>query len=206
MRFMTTPLFAAVVAVAVLSGCATGYTLDNAVQSYSHLTTLPAQPAYRFDRLPSQQASDPVQSAIEAMADPALHKAGLRRDDSAPKYAVQVMAREQRVLSPFADPWDYGGWGPWGGGWGAGYGHRGVAAGISGAWGYPRLEQLWFHREVSVVVRDLANQQVVYETRASNDGPWSDSRVVLPVMFEAAMQGFPNPPPGPRRVDIRVGS
>jgi hypothetical protein len=29
---------------------------------------------------------------------------------------------------------------------------------------------------------------------------------VLPVMFEAAMQGFPNPPPGPRRVDIRVGT
>ena len=110
MRFMTTPLLAAAVAVTVLSGCATGYTLDNAVQTYSHLTTLPAQPAYRFDRLPSQQASDPVQTAIEAMADPALHKAGLRRDDSAPKYAVQVTAREQRVLSPFADPWDYGGW------------------------------------------------------------------------------------------------
>jgi hypothetical protein len=29
---------------------------------------------------------------------------------------------------------------------------------------------------------------------------------VFPVMFEAAMQGFPNPPAGPRRVDIRVGS
>jgi hypothetical protein len=59
---------------------------------------------------------------------------------------------------------------------------------------------------VSVVVRDLGNQQVVYETRASNDGPWGDSRTVLPAMFEAAMQGFPNPPAGPRRVDIRVGS
>jgi hypothetical protein len=24
-------------------------------------------------------------------------------------------------------------------------------------------------------------------------------------MFQAAMQGFPNPPPGPRRIDIQLG-
>lgn len=203
MRLMPTPLIAAAVAVLVLSGCATGYTLDTAVQTYSHLTAVPAQPGYRFDRLPSQQAADPVQSALEAMADPALHKAGLRRDDSAPRYAVQVTAREQRALSPFADPWDYG-WG-WGGGWNLGYLHRGLGIGVGGPWP-SRLEQQWFHREVSVIVRDLGSQQVVYETRATNDGPFSDSRRVLPVMFEAAMQGFPNPPAGPRRVDIRIGS
>ena len=202
MRWTTTPLAAAVVAALLLSGCATSYTLDNAVQTYSHLSTVPPQPAYRFERLPSQQAADPAQTALESMADPALHKAGLRRDDSAPRYAVQVSAREQRVLSPFADPWDYGGWGF---GWGLGYARRGVGIGLGGPL-YPRLEQQWFHREVSVVVRDLGNQQVVYETRASNDGPWGDSRTVLPVMFEAAMQGFPNPPAGPRRVDIRIGS
>jgi hypothetical protein len=28
---------------------------------------------------------------------------------------------------------------------------------------------------------------------------------VLPAMFDAAMQGFPTPPAGPRRVDIQVG-
>ncbi len=204
MRWMTTPLTGAVLAAMVLSGCATGYTLDHAVQSYSHLSGVPSQPAYRFERLPSQQASDPTQTALESMADTALYKAGLRRDDRAPRYAVQVSAREQRVLSPFADPWDYGGWGF---GLGAGFARRGVGVGIGlGGPLYPRLEQQWFHREVSVIVRDLGNQQVVYETRATNNGPWGDSRTVLPVMFEAAMQGFPNPPAGPRRVDIRVGS
>jgi outer membrane murein-binding lipoprotein Lpp len=202
MRWTTTPLAAAVLAAIVLSGCATGYTLDNAVQTYSHLSAPPSQPAYRFERLPSQQASDPVQSALEAMADPALHKAGLRRDDSAPRYAVQVTAREQLALSPFADPWEYGGWGS---GWNAGFARRGVGLGLHGPL-FPRLEQQWFHREVSVIVRDLGSQQVVYETRASNDGPWGDSKTVLPVMFEAAMQGFPNPPAGARRVDIRIGS
>ena len=47
---------------------------------------------------------------------------------------------------------------------------------------------------------------MVYETHAVNDGPWSDSQAVLPAMFQAALQGFPNPPQGVRRVDIQVGS
>ena len=188
--------FLAVLAVA-LSGCATGYLLDNQVQAFSSLPTLPAQPTYRFERLLSQQAH-PAQAELEALADPALHRAGLRRDDAAPKYSVQVGARIQRVVSPWADPWDPWGWG-WGGGWGI-HGH-----GI-GLWGpFPRMEQPWYQREVSVLVRDLASNRVVFESRAANEGPWLDNGAVLPAMFEAAMQGFPNPPQGPRRVDIQVG-
>ena len=53
-------------------------------------------------------------------------------------------------------------------------------------------------------MRELPSNQVVYETRARNDGPYSDSRAVLPVMFQAALQGFPTPPPGERRVDITL--
>ena len=67
------------------------------------------------------------------------------------------------------------------------------------------MEQPWYQREVSVLVRDLASNRVVFESRATNEGPWLDNRSVLPAMFEAAMQGFPNPPQGPRRVDIQVG-
>jgi Domain of unknown function (DUF4136) len=190
---------AALLAAVALSGCATGFLLDNQVQTFTHLTALPAQPSYRFERLPSQQAADPIQSAVETMADPALHKAGLRRDDAAPRYSVQVAARTGRMLSPYADPY----WGGWGG-WGIGFGGRGVGIGIGGPL-FPRMEQPWFHREVSVVVRELGTNRVVYETHARNDGPWLDDRTVLPVMFEAAMQGFPKPPEGPRRVDIHVG-
>ncbi len=36
-------------------------------------------------------------------------------------------------------------------------------------------------------------------------GPWLDPATVLPAMFHAALQGFPNPPAGPRRVDIQLG-
>lgn len=193
---------AAGVAALVLTGCASTYRLDNHVQSFSQLQGLPAQTTYRFERSLSQQA-DPAQQALEALADPALHRAGLRRDDAAPRYSVQVSARTERTLSPYGDPW--GPWGPWGwgGGWSVGLGGRHFGLGLGGPW--PRGDSYWFHREVSVIVRELATNRVVYETRAVNDGPLLDNNAVLPAMFEAAMQGFPNPPPGPRRVDVQIG-
>lgn len=188
-----------VLVAAMLSGCATGYLLDNSVQSFSSLAALPAQPAYRLERLPSQQAF-PLQTQVEAMADPALFKAGLRRDDAAPQFSVQVTARVQRALSPWADPWDrWGGVGGWGGGgwgrWGGGFGGP-----------FPRMDQPWFHREVGIVMRDLSSNRVVYETHAVNDGPWGDNASVFPAMFDAALRGFPNPPAGVRQVSIQVGS
>lgn len=193
-------LVAAAAALAFLSGCASTYLLDNQVQSFSQLPGLPAQPTYRFERSLSQQA-DPAQQALEALADPALFKAGLRRDDSAPRYSVQVTARTEQVVSPYADPF----WGPFGmGGWSIGFGGRHAAVGFGAPW--PRSDSYWFRREVSVVVRELASNRVVYETRAANDGPVMDNRVVLPAMFDAAMQGFPNPPAGPRRVDVQLGA
>ncbi|WP_253261901.1 DUF4136 domain-containing protein [Ramlibacter montanisoli] len=94
---------AAAAAVLVLAGCASTYKLDNQVQSFSHLPAMPAQPSYRFERSLSQQA-DPAQQALEALADPALHRAGLRRDDSAPRYSVQVSARTERSVSPTPTP------------------------------------------------------------------------------------------------------
>jgi hypothetical protein len=187
-------LLLATACLGLLSGCATGYLLDNRVEAFSSLPGLPAQPSYRFERLPSQQLM-PAQAQLEALADPALHRAGLRRDDAAPRYSVLVSARIQRVVSPWADPWDWG----WGGGlmYGPGFGYLAP---------FPRMQQAWFHREVAVIVRELASGRVVFESRASNDGPWLDSRVVLPAMFDAALHGFPVAPPGPRRVDIQLGA
>lgn len=192
-RFLGSAL---VLASALLSGCATSYVLDNDVQSFSSLTALPAQPTYRFERLLSQQVPD--QAALEAMADAALHKAGLRRDDASPRYSVQVSARIQPVLSPWADPWDTWGWGGFGRhhrrfGYGFGFGTR-----LSG------MESPWYHREVDVIMRELAANRVVFESRAANDGPWASNAAIFPPMFEAAMQGFPNPPAGPRMVNITV--
>ena len=186
-----------VLAAVALSGCATNYVLDNSVQSFSNLAALPAQPSYRFERLPSQQAF-PLQTQLELMADPFLFKAGLRRDDAAPQFSVQVTARTQRAQSPWADPWDgwggFGGWGRWGGWDRHGFGGP-----------FPRMEQPWFHREVDIVIRELPSNRVVYETHAANDGPWRDNASVFPAMFDAALQGFPKAPAGVRQVNVKVG-
>jgi hypothetical protein len=196
-RSWPTLLGVAVIAAWLLTGCATSYTLDSTVQSFSNLPALPAQASYRFDRLPSQQS--PGQAQLEAWADPALHAAGLRRDDSNPHYAVQVTARMDATISPFDDPWRPG-WGGWGG-WGMGFHHRGMG----GPWG-PLGDSPWYHREVAVIVRELPGSRVVYESHAINDGPWLDNLAVFPAMFSAAMQGFPNPPAGPRQVNVQIGA
>lgn len=195
-------LLAACVAALVLTGCATSYLLDSRVVTYSDFTATPAPLTYRFERLPSQRAEPAEQALLEEMADAALYQAGFRRDDANPRYSVRVAAQIQPVLSPYADPWDY----PfgWGWGWGWGFGYRGIGLGF-GAPLFPRTDPAWHRREVSVIVRSLATNEVVYETRAISEGPWLAPRTVLPAMFQAALQGFPNPPPGPRRVDIRIG-
>lgn len=184
-----------VACLALVSGCASGYLLDSQVQAFSSLPALPANPSYRFERLPSQQQL-PVQAHIEALADPALHRAGLRRDDAAPRYSVLVTARLQRVLSPWADPWDWG--------WGGGLVYGGPGFGYMAP--FPRMQQAWYQREVTVIVRELSSGRVVFESRAANGGPWLDNNVVLTTMFDAALQGFPDAPAGPRRVEIPLGA
>ncbi|MCJ0761825.1 DUF4136 domain-containing protein [Variovorax terrae] len=183
----------------LLSGCASTLLVDSDVSSFSTLKALPgpAHAAYRFERLPSQQRPGASQDQLEAMAQQALAKVGLRRDDAAPSYSIQIDARVQRMLPPWAGPGD--GWGR-GGPYGYGYWGRGAYLAP-----YPRFpESPWYQREVSLVMRDLASNLVVYETRAAHDGPWPDSASILPVMFDAALQGFPTPPTGLRRVDIEI--
>ncbi|RYF33618.1 MAG: DUF4136 domain-containing protein [Comamonadaceae bacterium] len=201
MRRALTALFL----TALLCGCGT-WVVDSQVRSFSKLGAVPAGATYRFERLPSQQADETVQQSVEAMAGAALDKVGLRRDDANARYSAQVDARVTQVLSPVADPWMYGpafyrpgAWGAYPYGYGPGWG----AWGGWGAYGnLPPASNPWYLREVSVLLREIATGQVVYETRARNDGPYNRSAAIFPVMFDAALQGFPNPPEGQRRVDI----
>lgn len=190
-----------------LSGCATSWVVDSNVQSFSQMTAVPPGATYRFERLPSQQASEAAQQQLEAMAAPALENVGLRRDDASPRYSAQIGARVTAELSPWADPWLYGPWGPrYGLGLGLGGGGYGRGWYGGGWYGpvFPQASNPWYAREVSIVLRELPSNRVVYETRARNDGPYNISEHVLPVMFAAALQGFPNPPAGTRRVDIEI--
>lgn len=206
---------AALFALGVLTGCATNWVVDSEVRSFSRLTAapVPADATYRFERLPSQQANEAAQQSLEAMAGAALGKVGLRHDAATPRYSAQIDARVNEALSPLSDPLLYGAgpWAPWGPGFRYGvYGRHGFSAGLGYGYGgfygpaLPDMSNPWYVREVSIVLRELASGQVVYETHASNDGPYNRSADILPVMFEAALQGFPNPPAGERRVDIAL--
>ena len=189
----------------LLTGCATRWVVDSDVRSFSSLPAadVAAGATYRFERLPSQQDGDGARgaAAIEAMAAPALERTGLRRDDAGARYTAQIGARVTPTYSPWGDP----GWGPWGPGprFGLGYGRGWYGAGWYGP-AFPPAASPWYLREVGVVLRELPSNKVVYETRARNDGPYSADAAVLPVMFEAALQGFPTPPEGERRVNIEI--
>jgi len=188
-----------------LTGCATRWVVDSDVKSFSGIAAIPPDATYRFERLPSQQASEASQQQLEAMAGPAFD--GLRRDDANAHYTAQIGARVTAELSPWADPWIYGG-GYWGTGYRYGrpwaYGRGWYGGGWYGGPVFTQPSNPWYAREVSIVLRELPSNRVVYETHARNDGPYAVSANVLPVMFQAALHGFPNPPQGARRVDIEV--
>ena len=189
-----------------LAGCATRWVVDSDVLTFSSLAAVPAGATYRFERLPSQQAGEAWQQQLEAMAAAALDRVGLRLDDASQQYTAQIEARVRAELSPWADPWLFDG--PWGAGYGYhGYARRWYGGGWYGGPGFiPPAANPWYEREVSIVLRDVGSNRVVYETRARNDGPYNVSATILPVMFQAALQGFPNPPQGERRVNIELST
>jgi hypothetical protein len=57
------------------------------------------------------------------------------------------------------------------------------------------MEQPWYRREASVILRELLATSVVYESHAVSDGPWTDNAAVIPAMFEAALAGLPQSAP-----------
>ena len=189
---------AAIILVAFfLTGCTGVRLVDSQVNSFAP-KPIPPGASYRFERLPSQQAQEPAQAQLEAMAEQALAKVGLKRNDNTPGYSVQVTVR-QRMESNSIDSPRFG----WSLGWMVGGGQ--VMLGNRHSALFPGLGAQPNHwREVTLVLRELATQAVVFESRASHDGPWSDSQAVVPAMLDAALQGFPNPPSGTRQVGVEI--
>jgi hypothetical protein len=64
------------------------------------------------------------------------------------------------------------------------------------------LETRSYQRVLSLVLRDLATGQVVYETQASMDSRWPIDNDLVPAMVTAALHGFPNPPAGLQRITV----
>ncbi len=201
-RALTAILSVALVAL-FMTGCATTRLVDSDVTAFFQWSAAPPGPGttYRFERLPSQQLAGAQQDLLEGLAHKALAKVGLTLDSAAARYSVQVM-----LTTLVVDRLPY-----YGGGYdGYGFGRLGVFGGHgyrSGAFGmsYPLyFPEPYFRRELHIVMRDLNDGQIVFETRALHDGIWSDTLAVLPAMLDAALLGFPQPPPGPRRVNVEI--
>jgi hypothetical protein len=175
-------------AAALLSGCAMPRMIDSEVQSY--VGTVPAVPgaSYRFERLPSQ-ANRPAQDQVEALASDALAGAGLRRDDTTPRYLVQVAFSVEGMRNPYYRP-------P----------RPRLILGTNGVWYeqplFMDLEIPWFRHTVHLLLREVTNGQVAYETTATFDSPWNDSPNLLPPMLEAALRDYPTP--GTRKVVVEL--
>lgn len=188
-------------ATVLLAGCSTTRIVDGRVQSFSTLSALPSPATYRLERLPSQQT--PAFDPIAQLAEQALARVGLQRDDAAaPRLLVQIGVQADNV--PRVDPWSYpygphGFYGPspwaFGGGW------YGRGWGVGGIWRMGEPTPL-HRRTISVVMRDAQTQAVVYETSAVHEDVWVSDPAVYGVLLDAALQGFPQPPQGPRQVRL----
>lgn len=161
---------------------------------------------YRFERLPSQAEEPGRAEAIEAMADTALQAAGLVRDEQQPRYSVQVRTG---VESYYVDDWGrrYPGVPPYSP---AFFGEFGVFVGPGRIGPGTRIGMGWtswpptvrYAYAVSLLLRDLDTQRIVYETQASHEGPWGDRDRVLPALLQAALQDFPAAHTGPVKIQI----
>jgi Domain of unknown function (DUF4136) len=191
----------AALALSLLTGCASVRLIDSDVVSVAAVPPgVSLQGAkYRFERLPSQ-INNPDAGLAEQQAQAAMTAVGLVRDDAGASLSVMVGFSGTQFL---ADPWGRPvapGWTPYGNiAIGSGLGsHIGLGMGMR----FPPPTH--YSREVSLIMRDLKSGQVVYETRARHSGPWSDSAPIFATLFQAALANFPNPPAGPRRVNIEL--
>ncbi len=195
MRFARTlgPWAAALLLNTLLAGCATSRMVDSEVRSFASSPTLSKGVDYQFERLPSQQGGSASQERVEAIAQQALKQAGLVRKDAQARYSVQLRVQTEAIANPRAR--SSAGFMIFGGNLGWGMHHP---------LGMP--EPSWYRHSVHLVLRDVANAKVVYETQAQHEGPWTDTLRLLPAMLEAALQDYPNPRPESHTVVIELPS
>lgn len=189
-----------------LSACATGpRTVDAEVR------TSAAQPPgasvlqgarYRFER-GQVVAGQPAPEKLEAMAQAALARVGVVRDDARPRVSVQVGGY---VSAYWIDEWGrgYGGMSNPRVALNVGIGRGWHGGGLGLGFGWPMWDPSIpaYVSEVSLLMRDLNTGQIVYDTRARHDGPWHDTENVLAALFVAALEGYPQPAQMVRRVAV----
>ncbi|MEO7400171.1 MAG: DUF4136 domain-containing protein [Polaromonas sp.] len=182
-----------------MAGCATLRAVDSDVTAFYQWTAAPPAPGatYRFERLPSQRVVGTQQDYVEGLARSALAKVGMAADAAAARYSVQVSVNTLVVERLPLDAPGYDGFGFATPGGFLGGGSSGASVGLSVPM---RFSEPYYRRELSLLMRDLASNQVVFETRAVSEGAQGETLPVLSAMLDAALRGFPQPPAGTRRI------
>ena len=188
------------IAIVLLTGCSGMRVVDSDVTAFAAWTAAPPGPGtrYKFERLPSQTAAT-QQDRIEALAITSLSKVGMALSPVDARFSVQVLLGTeivQRYPSPGFPGFGYGGTSVFASG-----GSRGSSIGLSFPIGFG---EPYYKRSLSILMRDLATQKVVFETRSLHDGVWGDGFAVLPAMLDSALLGFPQPPTGTRRINVEI--
>lgn len=175
-----------------LSACGIPRKIDSEVQSFVGTAGAAVGATYRFERLPSQQSQPELQERVEALAQTALQRVGLTRDDLRARYSVQVEAQVVQFPAPLGR-------------------HAHLIPPYVNADGSPAYSPLaflseppWYQHSVRLVLRDIQSGQIAYETSAHFEGPWSDSDALWPAIMEAALRDYPHPPQGPHKVIIEL--
>lgn len=198
-----------------LSGCSTTRVIESQVKTSTQWPTgaaVPAQALFRWERLP-EDVNNVQAGWAEIELEPVLAGLGWTRNDVDAQYSVWIGVRTAEFI---ADALGRPVRGPWVShvylGVGSGYRPRGLNTSIGWGMGYPVYPGVrpgypptaGYAQEVSILIRDLKTSQVVYQTKATHEGPWSDHPNILRAMVGAALQGFPNPNPANRRVDTAL--
>lgn len=186
-----------------MAGCASLRVVNSDVTAFYQWRSAPPGPgtAYRFERLPSQRVVGTQQDYVEGLVRTALAKVGMEADAAAARYSVQVSVNTQVVERLPPDAPGYDGFGFATPGVFLDGGSNGASVGLS----LPmRFSEPYYRRELSLLMRDLASNQVVFESRAVSEGVQSETLPVLSAMLDAALRGFPQPAAGTRRVQTEI--
>jgi len=175
-----------------LGACSTVRTADTSVTSFSGQPAAVNGATYRFEQLPSQ-SKEPLYAEIQAMAEKALAETGLKRDDAAARYSVEVsMVSEQFLRQPLMLLSRHS---------------RFVLSSDRIFWPYypSSMDSTLYRYQLRLVMRDTSTARVTYETAAELEVPWSDSINMIPALLKAALRDYPAPPGGTRKVEVELG-
>ena len=203
MKRLFSALFSIAAVLFLVLGCASVQVVESDVNAFYRWTAAPPAPGtpYRFERLPSQQVVGAQQDTVEGLARTALSRVGMELDPAAARFSVQVVVSTQVI-----ERVPYGGIGYDGFGFAApgvflGGGNRGASMGLS----LPmRFSEPYYRRELTLLMRDLGTSQVVFETRSLSDGVQNETLPVLSALLDAALNGFPQPLAGARRISVPI--